>query len=77
MIDTRAACSYRMKDINTTSVEGTLLCRERELFSAAKGKYALPHVVRREPRLGRDAVLARSHEHQAVRAERDVPGALS
>lgn len=39
VIDTRAACSYRMKDINTTSVEGTLLCRERELFSAAKGKY--------------------------------------
>jgi len=40
VIDTRAACSYRMLDIGMSNVEGTLLCRERELYSAAKNKYA-------------------------------------
>lgn len=40
LIDTKAVCSYRMLDINMSSVEGTLLCHERELYSAAKGKYA-------------------------------------
>ena len=40
VIDTRAACSYRMRDIGMSNVEGTLLCRERELYSAAKNKYA-------------------------------------
>ena len=39
-IDTRTACSYRMRDIGMSNVEGTLLCRERELYSAAKNKYA-------------------------------------
>jgi hypothetical protein len=40
VIDTRATCSYRILDIGMSSVEGTLLCRERELYSAATGKYA-------------------------------------
>jgi hypothetical protein len=40
VIDTRAVCSYRMLDVGMSNVEGTLLCRERELFSAVKDKYA-------------------------------------
>jgi hypothetical protein len=39
-IDTKALCTYRMLDIGMSNVEGTLLCKERELFSAAKDKYA-------------------------------------
>ena len=39
-IDTKALCSYRMLDIGLSNVEGNLLCKEREFFSAAKGKYA-------------------------------------
>src|SRR5215813_11405797 len=39
-IDTTASCAYRMRDINGIDIEGTLVCREREKWSAAKDKYS-------------------------------------
>jgi len=39
-IDTTASCAYRALDINGIDIEGTLVCREREKWSAAKDNYS-------------------------------------